>query len=157
SPLAASAYTPNSSYLWTDTNGIPNQFRTTLTVQVGPTGVSGTINQLLYADETAGSRLRLIDGGWLYSEYMLLTKGAPQQDQNGYVPLTLTVSHPYAATAAAPYLTEALTYNVHLSVFLAQIATSYFSQVLIVQGWGNASESTVAHFSALVQRDQTHT
>jgi RHS repeat-associated protein len=158
SALSSTAYTGNSSYLWT--GDVPDQFRTTLTVQFG----SGTsaINQLLYADETAGNRLRLVNvaGGAnvisaLYSEYMLLAAGIAPSPNIADVTLTLTVTHPYAATAAAPYLTESLTYNVHAEALV--VAKYYENQVTIVQGWGNASESTVAHFSALVQRDQTHT
>jgi RHS repeat-associated protein len=148
STLPASAYSANSSYLWT--GDVPDVFRTTLTV------IFTSINQLLYADETAGNRLRLINNGriGLYSEYMLLASGYLNPGQTD-APLTLNVTHPYATSTAAHYLTESLTYNVHAA---ATFNTFYYvNQVTIIQGWGNASESTVAHFSALVMRDQTHT
>jgi RHS repeat-associated protein len=155
SQLSASAYSPNSSYSWA--GEIPDQFRTTLTVQFGPSG-NLSINQLLYADETAGNRLRLVNSTGpgaqsdLYSEYMLLAAGPLPSVSTPTIPLVLSVTHPYPTSG---YLAESLTYNVNAYGVVGQ--TAYTNQVTVIQGWGNASESTVAHFSALVQRDQTHT
>jgi RHS repeat-associated protein len=180
SPLPAAAYTPNSTYLWSAAADIPDQFRTTLTVQFGPTG-GLAINQLLYADEIAGNRLRLINsavGGSpttttvttnLYSDYMLLAVGTLPNQTGAGVPLALGVCHPYAQTgtytptSCTGYLSESLTYNVVLTANgcfdvpgCVQSGLWNINQVTIVQGWGDATESTVAHISALIQRDQTH-
>jgi RHS repeat-associated protein len=181
SPLPASSYAPNSAFLWNAAADIPDQFRTTLTVKLGQTGALA-INSFLYADEIAGSRLRLINhasGGSattsnvatdLYSEYMLLAAGTlPNVDLSGAVPLVLSVCHPYANPGTydplfcTGYAGESLQYNLLITANYCtgvpgciQSGGWYSNQVTIVQGWGEATESTVAHIAALIQRDQTH-
>ena len=162
-------YPDTAQYTWT--GDIPDQFRTTLTVQV-----SG-INQLTYADETAGSRLRIfatIASGTntasgatmnlgLYSEYMLLAGSSTPGVNGNLVPVTLIVAHPYPASAG--YANETLSFaslivmnacgyplpnaNCSTTLWLTNVLT-------IVQGWGDSNESTVSHFAALAQRDETH-
>lgn len=172
--LPASAYSANSSLLWA--NGVPDQYRTTLTIQYGPAGALA-INQLVYADETAGYRLRILQGAAgtattatlsaaLYSESMLLAYGqiANLDGTAALIPLTLIVTHPYVPQAGS-YLTETLAYNPPAYInYCGGLPSStcseayWLSNVLtIVQGWGDSTESTMAHYASLAVRDATHT
>ncbi len=178
-PLAMGAYTANSNYLWT--GEIPDQFRTKLTVQFGPTG-SLAINQPLYADEIAGSRLRLVNAGTnqttssttvhtaLYAESMLLAAGNIPNQTGGTIPLTLIITHPYAQNAypytQLGYASEQLLFNATtISLYCSYPPTNVCTPaqlwhpmvITIVQGLGNASETSIAHYAALSLRDQTHT
>jgi RHS repeat-associated protein len=156
---------------------IPDQFRTTLTVQFGPTGAP-VINRLLYVDEIGGSRLRLYNASTsptpttttlttgLYSEQTLLAGGSIPNQGFGLVPLALTIKHPYANTTGGNYLTEMLTFDTAPVINACQAppvpsgcqtAAWGVNTITILVGLGDANESTVAHYSALVQRDVTHT
>lgn len=168
-PLATSAYSTNAA-AWSD---VPDQLRTTLTVQFAG------FTQLVYADETSGRRLRIfneaINGtansatliSTLYLEYRPLASnypsGAPGQTGT-LVPLALTTTHPYAPSAAYP--SETLNFNEltiengcgPLPVSPAGSCSTtvwYVNVITIVQGWGDSTESGVAHASALQQRDET--
>ena len=159
--LPTSAYSQNAAYTWA--GDIPDPFRTTLTVQFAG------INQLTYADETAGNRLRIFGTALkptatsatlfatLYSEYRPIGSNYPNYLPNQtnsttaitLYPLTLIVTHPYPT---AGYLNETLTYQEPF-LFNNGAALWTVSTITILQGWGDATESTVAHYSALVQRD----
>jgi RHS repeat-associated protein len=156
-------YASAVQYTWT--GDVPDQFRTTLTVQVRG------INQLTFADETAGSRLRVFvqptnetntNTGLniaLYSEYMLLAATTSSGETGAPIPVSLSVTHPYAS---AGYANETLNYLAQLtqnSCGATSGCTSNYwltNLVTIAQGWGDTTESTNAHYDALAQRDETH-
>jgi hypothetical protein len=115
SELPSSAYPASSQYSWS--GGIPDQYRTTLLVQID--NLNNGAGQMLFADETAGNRLRI----WgiatnqttasatrnltLYSEYRpLATSVLP--GATGAATLTLSVHHPYVANSGT-YAAETLT------------------------------------------------
>lgn len=169
SELPSSAYSA-AQFSWG--GDVPDQYRTRLTIQFD------NINQAVFADETAGNRLRI----WgvatnetttsatrnltLYSEYRPLATSSVAGATGGVgVPLVLTVQHPYAANSGT-YGSEALTFNVGIqtnSCYFPPYSTCSLSNswgigvVTILQGWGTSTESTVSHYAELARRDVTNT
>ena len=169
----SSAYAPQSTYTWS--GDIPDQFRTTLLVQVGVGG--SVINQLLFTDETSGHPLRIYSsdlGGptgntttALYSDFMLLAEGSLGPStlvtSNFYIQLpllTLVLQHSYGTAGGASYLKDTAGFhptlvtnsiNPNTGGIVGPITTTAYNTVTIVAGVGNTYESSVQHFTAIEQ------
>ena len=173
SELPSSAYSASPQYTWSSTNEIPDQFRTTFIVQMD--NFNAGAGQLLYADETAGNRLRI----WglatnnttasatrnltLYSEYRPLVTSALAGATGALAPLSISLKHPYAANSGT-YASETLTFNTKIQANGCEFLTTtpcsstiwQVGVISVIQGWGSATENTVSHFSALQKRDVTN-
>jgi len=169
--LPASAYA-SATYTWT--GDIPDPFRTKLTVQYD------LINQLLFADEIAGNRIRIwgyadysstgsTTGHFtLYSEYRPLVGSALAGQIGDVTTVTLTVNHPYAAAAipggnSGTFADEIQTnQEINLLNDCAFGITGCDSSkwhtgvITIVNGFGDQAPSTVTHFADLQRRDKTN-
>lgn len=155
-PSATLPYGSSVQYTWT--GEIPDQFRTTLRVQLDG------LDQTLFADELAGKRLRIWGDGTqfnngtntytrtaaLYVEYKPLAKSTRANSTSNDAILTLTVNHPYAANSGG-YMDDTLQRNTDFG--LLPPGTNVLT---ILNGWGDASPSSINHFAALQSRDQNN-
>jgi hypothetical protein len=166
-PSAALPYgTPAATWSAAD---IPNQFRTTLTVQFD------SINELLYTDEIAGLQLHLFGttaGGdttsttrniGLYLDYTLLASSTNSQGTVANAILTLTANHPYAANggtymdetfASTPAIQEP--YSQYCVPCHETVNGSYFliRRTTIVAGLGYVGKGAVSHASDLIKKNR---
>lgn len=165
-------YEATPSITWA--GDIPNQYRTTLRVQID------NIDQTVYLDESYGNRLRLwgpklvvVSGTTysrtlaLYSEYRVLAKSVANTTRvsaiNGgyefFGDLTLSINHPYAATGGG-YGDETLLQKVRTSgpksgTGPAQYTTAYATNVLLIlQSMGDIGSSSIAHSVEKQEADQ---
>src|SRR5207253_1319608 len=97
---------------------------------------------------------------------MLLAGGSIQNQGFGLVPLTLIIQHPYANPSGGTYLSETLNFNTKPVVNWCQrppvpggctTDSWQVETITILVALGDATESTIAHYSALSTRDVTHT
>lgn len=151
-------YVSSVQYSWS--GDIPDQYRTTLRVQMD------SIDQTLFVDEMAGKRLRI----WgqaagvasysrtiaLYAEYKPLAKSTKANATPDDAVLTLTANHPYAANGGA-YLDEVLQRSSYFGQAGLEGYTAAMNVLTIVNGWGDSTESTVSHFGGLQSRDLGNT
>ena len=164
--LPTSAYAA-ATYSWT--GNIPDAFRTTMTVQFDQ------INQLLFADETAGQRLRLFgyadlstattttEHFTLYAEYTALVRSDQPNALNTVVTLNVAIHHPYAANSGQ-YASE--TVGTQLVVLVNDCGTLSPNQctsdtwhtgvVTLIQGFGEQAASTATYYADLQRRDKTN-
>ena len=166
----SAAYAPNATYSWA--GDIPDQFRTTLLVQLGVNG--SAINQSVFTDETSGKPLRVYTndaGGYsantnvgLYSDFMLLAAGVLPPSVNiapdFYVqvpPLTLTIRHSYTTPNGASTVYSSDTSSFSAVLVANSVANTTqnnaLNELTIVAGLGNTTESTIQHFMAIEQAE----
>ena len=145
------------------------KYRTTLTIKFD------NINQLVYADEVAGNRLRI----WgntanatttsatrnlsLYSEYRPLATSSLAGATGAVVSMTVAVNMPYAANGGT-YVDNTLQYNTKIqSNYCETVPPSCSSDnwligvVSIIDSFGASGPGSVSHVNALQKRDKTHT
>ncbi|HEX7760107.1 MAG TPA: hypothetical protein VF459_11425 [Caulobacteraceae bacterium] len=125
---ASLPYTASAQYTWT--GEIPDQFRTNFTLM-------GSTNQLFYADEMAGRQLAVNKG--LSTTTLTIDDAVILSGYTISSPVSLTVQHPYAATAGA-YGQD--------SAQLPILCCDFSNGVIytIVQQFGDVSASTVKYY-----------
>ncbi|HEY4940051.1 MAG TPA: RHS repeat-associated core domain-containing protein [Rhizomicrobium sp.] len=144
---ASLPYASTAQYTWT--GDIPDQFRTTLTIQFLE------LTQLFYADELAGKRIQLgqefisgvnsrvvqADGVTIASAPCTATCSAVYDPNGGfYLPATvfLSADHPYVALAGH-YADDTATGNI----------PQENAPLSIIQSWGDSAPAYQSHFSDL--------
>lgn len=160
--LPVSAY-GTASYTWTD---IPDSFRTMMTVTFDQ------IIQQLFADETAGNRLKLwgyADSSFtnattehftLYAEYAALAHSDQANVSNVPTNLSVAIHHPYVANSGQ-YASETATIQL-LAVtdscggLNSSCGTSdwHTAVISIIQAFGDQGPSTETHYANLQRRDK---
>ncbi len=165
------AYPVSHQHEWT--GEIPDQYRTTITVQVD------NINQLVYADESAGRRLRFWQGlsdktpttytrkVTLYSEYRALASSETPNHVVGRSPVTIAVNHPYGALSGT-YQDQTVTSQIRMAYHACDLpqppGTNCATQdrwepifATIVVGLGDSNESAISHLSSIQEAETTNT
>jgi RHS repeat-associated protein len=163
--LPSSAYSA-ANYTWNN-NAIPDAFRTTMTVQVDQ------INQLLFADEIAGQRVRMwgyadvsaatttTEHFTLYAEYKALVRSDQAGVSGGTSTLNLIIHHPYAANSGT-YASE--TIGTPIVLMLNDCAnqtpcdsTAWHTGVIaIMQAFGEQGPSHATYYADLQRRDKVN-
>lgn len=134
-PAASLPYPSAMQYSWT--GGIPDKFRTTVTITVN-VGV-----YTVYGDEISGRRLRIFNDSLPGGNQDFIiddTLVAPGQQQTAVTP-TVAITHPYAA-GSGQYASDTVSVTQNrLADFVVQI--------------GEATESTVAYYQHFESADPT--
>lgn len=163
--LLPSAAYGSATYTWS--GDIPDPFRTTLTVQFDQ------INQLLFADEIAGNRLRIFgyaatgtgsttDNYTLYSEYRPIAASSLANQTGGVNTVQLSIHHPYAANSGA-YAAETISNQVvellnecAFGTYGCSPTAWHVGVITIVHGFGEQTASTMTHYADLQRRDKVN-
>jgi RHS repeat-associated protein len=154
-------YGASTESTWSE---VPNGYRTSLRVQFD------NMNQLLFADEIGGKRLRVVIGAFTngspYTDrYIVLYldgTGVTSSYRNDGSPhngmMTLTVNHPYAASSGT-YMDEAAQHNWAWALAAAlpggndpAYQAGYFVGT-IVAAFGDTGQSAISHMAKLAQND----
>jgi RHS repeat-associated protein len=140
----------------TVTNGIPDAYRTTLHVQLNKVPLAGgqisAVDVVLFADEIAGRKLVFNSGGYVPTAVTnngsllvvdeagnaitVATSSGTASFNRGTI--TLSVNHPYAASADGSNTTHGDYMDVSKTTTL-----TYYVAFSILQGWGDTSRHLV--------------
>jgi RHS repeat-associated protein len=158
---AASATLPYTSVSSTSWSDIPDSFRTTVRIRFRSESFLNTdangIDQLFFADEIAGRVLQIEAQGGFRISGGTVTSAGPCSSCTGSL-VIFDVNHPYAAASNgyADDHMEMEMWNAEGGDFSSTSPARGAFPLTLVTSFGNASEATEKHFSAIQETANTN-